>query len=395
VARVTAAASTALGAPLAGPAPDQGETTGPVVLARNEAILAAAPTVARPVGIHPPLSQEIASPQVTPVPTAAPQPVQLATAAPPQPRLSAAPAPLLADPAEIKQRAADFVAAHGAFTPGGFARSHQTGRWASKLCIRVIGLTFEDAETVTDRIEEVAKTVDVDVQPADCEHVNLEIGFTTDPQGMLDNTVKHDADALGDRTSVTRNAKTVTLPVQAWYVTNGVTFAENDRRGPAGDGLKVRVLYQPPGAGFGAWPAEVVAGANPSPGNGPGNAFPLAPPSGPRGRAVPDRLFVNVMVIVDMRKARGRSLGLLADYVAMLALSQPGELGQCNALPSVTDLFAACPDRPAPAGLTSADNAYLQALYARPERGNRPAYEEAAIVARMAKLLGGDQVASR
>lgn len=69
------------------------------------------------------------------------------------------------------------------------------------------------------------------------------------------------------------------------------------------------------------------------------------------------------MALVDARKAGNTSLGVLADYAAMLALSEPKSLGQCNVLPSITDLYAGCPGRPAPTGLTAADIAYLTALY--------------------------------
>jgi len=87
-------------------------------------------------------------------------------------------------------------------------------------------------------------------------------------------------------------------------------------------------------------------------------------------------------------EARTRSLGLLADYVTMLALSQPRALGQCNALPSITDLFAPCPGRPAPTGLTPADAAYLTALY--PQKGAGPQYGDESLVAeRMARILSG------
>ena len=65
------------------------------------------------------------------------------------------------------------------------------------------------------------------------------------------------------------------------------------------------------------------------------------------GATVGGRLFANALLIVDLRRpeTKTKSLGRLADYLAMVALSEPRDLGQCNALPSVTDLFAACSER--------------------------------------------------
>jgi len=88
---------------------------------------------------------------------------------------------------------------------------------------------------------------------------------------------------------------------------------------------------------------------------------------------------------------------VIADYVAMLALSQPGSSGHCQFLPSITDLFA-CPGRAAPGGLTPADAAYLTALYAEPPRfsvlwkdqiraGQTGLASETALTERMADIL--------
>ena len=78
----------------------------------------------------------------------------------------------------------------------------------------------------------------------------------------------------------------------------------------------------------------------------------------------------------------------------MLALSQPRNLGQCNALPSVTDLFANCPGRSPPDGLTPADAAFLTALYGGDAAGSN-SVTETAIAKRMAAILAKTQVASR
>ena len=248
-------------------------------------------------------------------------------------RLPSAAAPAPASLAQIMARAAEFVESYGAFTPGASIRSHLTGRWDGPICLQVSGLKPEQEAAVRARIEAVARSVAVGLEPAGCAAPNLRIGFTAEPQRLLDGLVRRDAAILGDRTSATRNLRTVTRPIQAWYATNGATLAGRDRR------------------------------------------------------------FVNVLVIVDMARpeTQTRRLSRLTDYAVMLALSQPRDLSQCNALASITDLFAACPDRFPPEGLDEADLAYLAALYGRGAEGA----DALDIAARMAMILADDKLASR
>jgi hypothetical protein len=330
--------------------------------------------------------------------------IALAVGALTAPAALAAPQPAPAAPtnsADAKQQAAAFVQSYGVFT-----RSHTAARW-SELCLRVVGLTPEQEAAVKKRVVDVAKAVDVAVT-ADCRRSNVQIGFTDDPQGMLDGVLNGRAAALGDRTSDTRNVKTDTLPIQAWYVTNEA-FAAND--GEASD-LKVRVLYQAMAtpchcelgaagaAGLGAGPqangSYIPPGGNPWGQTSPGSGWGPAPGFGGFGGRAPalhDRQFLNAFVIVDLRRVGDRSLGLISDYVAMVALAEPRDLEHCNVLPSVTDLFLDC-GRPAPDGLTPADAAYLTALYQRGKKAE-PA-KDSVIAERMANVLAGEaKVAAR
>jgi hypothetical protein len=316
-------------------------------------------------------------------PTAgASQPLQVATAASPPARAPAAAQP--PSPAEAKTLAADFVKTYAAST-----RFHTIGRWANSLCVNIVGLSLQQVEAVHDRITEVADSVGLTVLGPACKGYNVEIAFAKDPQGTLESVKAHGLNPLGDRTSETRDIKTVTLPIQAWYVTNGVLYARNDTNETSS--LKVNVLYQglPPA---GAPPGVPTGSAfNPSPGTGPENGFPTGG-GGYSGEG--PRAFVNVLVIVDARRTGNVELGALTDYATMLALSQPRALGQCNALPSITDLFANCPGRPSPEGLTPADTAYLAALYTA---GGAVIGEsqQSHVVQRMADLLIDPKVADR
>jgi beta-lactamase regulating signal transducer with metallopeptidase domain len=397
VARASAAASIALGAPAAQPTPAAAnDAAKPVVLARNEAVQGPALNVARLDVAATPLSHDIAAP---PAVTAAPQPVQLAVASPPPAtRRSAAPAAAAVSEADAKTQAAEFVKAYADATP-----FRTVGRWASGICVRVVGLPSDQEAAVRIRVNDVAANLGLPVG-AQCRYYNIQIGFAEDAQAMLDRSVKGSkVNPLGDRTSDTRQVKTVTLPVQAWYVTNGELYAQNDRnendRSEA-NGLKVRVLYQTP-----ANPSGMPSGSfSPSGGSFPTSSYFAGYGSGssyegiPSGSAAPSpgvRAFTNVMVIVDLRRTANTDLGVLADYAAMLALSEPRALGQCNTLPSITDLFANCPGRSAPDGLTAADTAYLDALYSARGATFLGSSHESHIIQRMADLLAHPKLASR
>jgi hypothetical protein len=290
---------------------------------------------------------------------------------------------------DLKTQAFRFVQAYAASTP----KRQVIASWLTPICLRVVGLAADQEAAVRARVEQVAKVVEVEVQSARCRNANVEIGFTTDPQHMLDDVVARKADSLGDPTSGTRNDTTVTRPIQAWYLTNGAEYAQNTTTD-----LKALVLYQAPTAQqLQLWGAQ-------SAGN-PDNFSPTPTPDQPwiEGDGQFLRRFLHVTVIVDLRRTGNVKLGLLTDYAAMLALSQPRSLDHCNVLPSITDLFAGpCPGRAAPDRLTPADAAYLAALYDWPGRKYetfdqlRPDHQQDSYVARrMAGILAATKVASR
>ena len=322
-------------------------------------------------------------------------PPTIPAAAAETPRQSAAPP---APPADPKAAAERFVESYAALN-----QSHVAARWLTSLCIRVVGLPSDQAAAVKARIEAVGKAVGIPAPSGErqvvtgsriggrlfvdprggCLGDNIEIGFTSDPQGMLAGVMKRGTRALGDSTSPTKDVKTVTLPIQAWYLTNGISLAANDAsRGTGANSLKVDVVYQfEYGTTFSA-PTPQTGGDS-----GYGSACCGGDYAGSGAAAIDaHRGFHNIFIIVDARKVQGKSLGLISDYVAMLALSQPGNLGQCNVLPSITDLFANCPGRSAPDGLTPADAAFLTALYAKDGAQVRPALEDG-IAKRMADIL--------
>jgi Zn-dependent protease with chaperone function len=348
-ARAAAAASNTLGMPAETSAPES-QPAKPVVVERNEGLLGPVLAMARLDKPLAPLSRDVSAPLVPP-PAAAPQPIQAAPPAPPQAPSRAAPAALSTDPAEVKQQVTDFVQSFAASTP-----SQVIARWGNPICVRVEGLAAEQAAAVAARIDEVARTVGVRIQPPECSRANIEIQFANDPQGALDEAVKRQGRVIGDPTSITKTETIVTRPIQAWYVTNGGQYAAS-----APDGLKALVVWQ-------------ICG-------GPcATAMPTGDPTDSGTNA--SRRLLNVFVIVDLRRTGSQTLRPIADYASMLVLSESRILDRCQALPSVIDLFAGpCPGRAGPEGLTSADIAYLTALNTTAPSLNKVARRMAEVLA--------------
>jgi hypothetical protein len=184
-------------------------------------------------------------------------------------------------------------------------------RLSAPLCLQVRGLPPDQEAAVKARMEAVGQALSLQVYHTrlSCGQVrNVSVVFTNDPQRTLDAIATHDPRALGDVHSDTRNVRTVTRPIQAWYETSE---------------------------------CDDVCG--------------------------PDRVhehLINVTVLVDARRTASTKLSAIADYVAMVVLSEPRFPDRCQVLPSVIDLFAGpCAGRAAPSGLTPTDLAYLKAVY--------------------------------
>jgi hypothetical protein len=248
----------------------------------------------------------------------------------------ASPAP----PADAEAQAARFVQS--------YARASQYKfiiRWTDRLCIEVHGLPPDQNAAVKARIQAVAQTMRLWLYSTrqNCGKTrNVSVLFTDDPQHTLDGVIARHPLNLGDQHSNTRNVKTVTRPIQAWY-----------QMGLCGD----------------------VCGPKP----------------------VQERLGA-AMVLVDTKRAGHVKLATIADYVSMLVLSEPNFYDRCQVLPSVLDLFAGpCSGRAAPTGLTRTDLAYLRAAYTADQPIWQPIFSRAKsatptldqVSDRMGRLLAG------
>jgi hypothetical protein len=276
-------------------------------------------------------------------------------------------------PEAVKKRTRSFVESFAATT----VNLGQITRWSEPLCVVVVGLVPGQAAQVKARVEEVGKAVGRGARQPGCTQ-NIEIVFTADPQQALDYVAEHREIALGYYHRHQAGVlKTVTRPIQAWYMTatigkggSSAGFALQ-RGGPSAPiQVRGRVVDDPD--------SEMPAGCGDS-----------------HFTACLRSEFENVLVVVDDRRVWDHSLGLISDYVAMLTLSQPRLLDGCNVLPSVMDVFApACPTHDGPDGLTRADMAYLKALYAADLEAKK-AGELSDIAGRMAKTLTPAKAAAR
>jgi hypothetical protein len=260
-----------------------------------------------------------------------------ALAAPPVHAAPAAP-PVVGDP---KDAASRFVRSYAVVNPFNYVV-----RWRRGICIGVTGLPPDQAAKVKNRIEAVAQSLTerlYSFQQGCGGYKNLTIEFTSDPQKRLDEIIAKSPRRLGDEHSDTHNVKTVSRPIQAWYQTR-------DCDGVCGPERYYKHLFE-------------------------------------------------TLVLVDQKRTAGADLTTIADYVAMLALSEPRSPDGCQALPSVLDLFTGpCQGRAEPTGLTPSDLAYLKAVYTAEDRIWQPVWNAGPggfppklddVAGRMGMLLAG------
>jgi hypothetical protein len=304
------------------------------------------------------------------------QPAQAPQPAPAKPAENTSVAPITVEaapkPKVIQQQSHLFVEK---FAAAPNAEVDQIGRWRDPVCVQVEGLVPAQGGLVKARIEEVAQAVGLPKARAACS-ANVEIVFTDKPQALMDSVSKRREALLGyyhrhDHDKL----KVVTRPIQAWYVTATQGGGDNNAGalfafGGQGGGPVIPVQVE----------REVV--------DDPDNRPPTGCGINHNFTSCLQSVFRNVFVVVDTNRVKGQDLGLITDYIVMVALAQPNSLDGCNALPSVIDLMAphGCPGRDTPDGLTATDAAYLTALYSS-DLEARKTGQQGDISGRMAKIL--------
>ena len=230
----------------------------------------------------------------------------------------------------------------------------KVARWEDGICPRMVGQRPALANIVTQRVRDLAAFVGAPVNGSPSCTANIEIVFTSAPQDLLKNVRAHDAVFLGFTESSAERDRvaTVTRPIQAWCTTQ-----TRDLRGLNRIDSAMR-----PGEGVAMPCFTCNGGRGPV---GPTEYLPGATYANVTGNRVSDGVrsaFYHILIVADPSKLQDYGIGPLADYIALLALTQINSLDSCQPLPSIENMLAAgCGTKTRM--LTINDAAYLRGLY--------------------------------
>jgi hypothetical protein len=213
-------------------------------------------------------------------------------------------------------------------------------RWEEGICPVAVGLKPAAIRFIVQRLKENAARVGAPVNSSDHCGTNIEIVFTTTPQGLLDNVRRDHIALLGFAHTIAQAEKLAIVKhdIQAWYTTKS-----KDARGEA-------KLDNPRMLGLGdtsEFLAALEFGGN--------STFSRL------GDGRSSALF-NVIIAVNPGKLADHEIGGVADYISFLALSQLVTLDRCQPLPSIINMLV--PGCAAQAdAMTESDFAFLRGLY--------------------------------
>ena len=238
-------------------------------------------------------------------------------------------------------------------------------RWGSGICPVTVGLPPQFVKFINQRLKDIATQAGAPVNERTSCMPNIAIIFTTTPQTLLDNVRKKRPNMLGyyDSSVQLKELATVTHPIQAWYMT-----ATRDLRGnfevdsprTSGTGLEITYECIPPAIGICTLHLSNAHSVN---------------VTGERlGDGMRSELY-NVIIVADPNKLASYEMGSLADYMAMLALTQIISLDTCQQLPSIVNMLAKDCETKSSA-LTENDVAYLRGLYKIAPGGNLAAQKD-------------------
>jgi hypothetical protein len=183
----------------------------------------------------------------------------------------------------------------------------------------------------------VAGEVGAPLQTSSSCHSNIDVIFTDKPQEFLDRVRKEGgARLLGPRPSQAESEGTMRYAIQAWYATgtrdiNGTLLGDDQDNDTYGGNLRDMPQRQVEGS-------LIRTGLKSE--------------------------LSHIYIIADTGKTQDFLLGAVADYVAVLALSQTQSFETCKTIPSITNLVS--PDCGAdlkPTAITDTDLAFLKGVY--------------------------------
>ncbi len=253
-----------------------------------------------------------------------------------------------------KSRATVEKFAKAFFTPTKLAG--KIARWESGICPVTVGQPPAQASLVTDRVKDIAESVGAPIDASPTCAPNIQIVFTTTPQALLDDVRAHEPGYLGyaETGSLREKLAAINRPIQAWYTTetidlDGMRTVDSTQHRAGG-------IWMPNFSAFGM--PDTVA-----------NRDPIWLPNATYARVTGNHVnsgvrsgFNHVLIVVDSGKLVGGKFNPLADYIAMLALTQLNSPDACQELPSIVNMLATECDQ-AMNGMTVTDLAYLRGLY--------------------------------
>jgi hypothetical protein len=260
--------------------------------------------------------------------------------------------------AERRREASRFFDSHAVRT-----RIGQLARWHHPICVRTGGLPPALGARIATRIMDIAERVGVPVNRAELCAPNVRIGFTSEPQAMVERAVRRNPLVIGFHYAARRDqVMRVRQPVQAWYVTTTMSAPGSGAMDPEG--------YRPE--------AVDQAGVR-APGGSAGSRLSAGISSG----------LAHVLIFADSRIVAGQDADAIAELLAFLALTQTPLAETCDPSDTVLNLMnPACPPERRPTALTRQDIAYLRTLYSvDPTWG--PNLQRGTVVLDMADRLGG------
>lgn len=236
-------------------------------------------------------------------------------------------------------------------------------RWRTGACPITAGLSPAGNKLVTERVRQIAALAGAPVGDAHCKP-NIDIAFTLKPQVLLDQVREKNRVLLGYHSaSQEEAAATISHPIQAWYTTQTVDLngqAYLDKGQPNTPGYEIRTPFGP------IWVQDV-------------------PAVHVTGNHLDDGLsseLFHVIVVIDLAKVKGQTLGALSDYAGMLSLSRTQSFEICEPVASITNLLSAsCGNALKTSTVSTDDLAYLRALYSiNPRTSFQQQKEEIAFV---------------
>lgn len=249
--------------------------------------------------------------------------------------------------------------------------SGQFARWKAPVCVKVVGLSYEDGATVAARIMAIAKEAKVRLGKPGCK-TNLLVAFTDDANALVNEMASQKPRRFFELTTDERRLlMSSALPVRWLYDTRTEGVDGHRFGGESAALLGANVEGSPGGPGI-----------NSREGGGSADGY--------NSSLVGTRIRVIVegaVVMVDVNLTTGRTLDSVAAFTAMVTLARIKLGSQTADNQSILALFT--PGVTPPEDLSLSDRAYLAALYRVP--ANRDArVQERAIAAQMVKLIEAD-----